>query len=112
MIPPAAPEVPGLDVAAGYRPAGAGDEVGGDFYDIFPVAAGDWVVILGDVSGKSLLHLQCHFGMDSLSLAHAGATVVAAMILPKKAEHGGRVGTPGPSSKRAVRAEGQHPTGG
>jgi sigma-B regulation protein RsbU (phosphoserine phosphatase) len=54
LIPPAPPEVPGLDVAAGYRPAGAGDEVGGDFYDIFPVAAGDWVVVLGDVSGKGV----------------------------------------------------------
>lgn len=30
---------------------------------------------LGDVSGKSLLHLQCHFGMDTLSLARLGATV-------------------------------------
>jgi SAM-dependent methyltransferase len=30
---------------------------------------------LGDVSGKSLLHLQCHFGMDTLSWARRGATV-------------------------------------
>ncbi len=30
---------------------------------------------LGSVSGKSLLHLQCHFGLDSLSLARAGARV-------------------------------------
>lgn len=30
---------------------------------------------LGDVSGKSLLHLQCHFGQDSLSWAHRGARV-------------------------------------
>ncbi len=28
---------------------------------------------LGDVSGKSLLHLQCHFGQDTLSLARMGA---------------------------------------
>jgi len=28
---------------------------------------------LGDVKGKSLLHLQCHFGMDSLSWARLGA---------------------------------------
>ena len=27
---------------------------------------------LGDVSGKSLLHLQCHFGMDTLSWARLG----------------------------------------
>ncbi|MGZ3845575.1 MAG: class I SAM-dependent methyltransferase [Flavisolibacter sp.] len=30
---------------------------------------------LGDVRGKKILHLQCHFGMDSLSLARMGADV-------------------------------------
>jgi SAM-dependent methyltransferase len=30
---------------------------------------------LGDINGRSLLHLQCHFGMDTLSLARCGATV-------------------------------------
>jgi len=30
---------------------------------------------LGDLQGKSLLHLQCHFGMDTLSLARLGAKV-------------------------------------
>ncbi len=31
--------------------------------------------LLGDLKGKSLLHLQCHFGMDTLSLARLGARV-------------------------------------
>jgi 2-polyprenyl-3-methyl-5-hydroxy-6-metoxy-1,4-benzoquinol methylase len=31
--------------------------------------------ILPDLNGKSLLHLQCHFGMDTLSLARMGARV-------------------------------------
>lgn len=30
---------------------------------------------IGDISGKSLLHLQCHFGMDTLALARLGANV-------------------------------------
>ena len=30
---------------------------------------------LGEVKGKKILHLQCHFGMDSLSLARLGARV-------------------------------------
>lgn len=30
---------------------------------------------LGDVTGKTLLHLQCHFGLDTLSWAREGATV-------------------------------------
>ena len=31
--------------------------------------------LLGDVNGKKILHLQCHFGQDSLSLARLGAKV-------------------------------------
>jgi len=31
---------------------------------------------LGEVKGKSILHLQCHFGMDTLSLARLGADVI------------------------------------
>jgi phosphoserine phosphatase RsbU/P len=54
LIPPATPTVPGLDVAAEYRPAGDGTEVGGDFYDIFQVGDGDWVVVVGDVAGKGV----------------------------------------------------------
>jgi SAM-dependent methyltransferase len=33
---------------------------------------------LGDVEGKSLLHMQCHFGMDTLSWARLGANVTGA----------------------------------
>ena len=29
--------------------------------------------LLGDVKGKSILHLQCHFGQDTISLARLGA---------------------------------------
>ena len=52
LIPPEPPEILGLDVAAEYRPAGNGDEVGGDFYDIFEIGAGDWALAIGDVCGK------------------------------------------------------------
>ena len=40
LIPPAEPKIPGLDLAAAYHPAGHGAEVGGDFYDVFPVGDG------------------------------------------------------------------------
>ncbi len=39
--------------------------------------------LLGDVSGKSLLHLQCHFGLDSLSLARLGAEVTGVDLSPQ-----------------------------
>jgi sigma-B regulation protein RsbU (phosphoserine phosphatase) len=54
LLPPALPEVPGLDLGAVYRPAGRGDEVGGDFYDVFPTGPGDWTVVIGDVVGKGV----------------------------------------------------------
>jgi len=51
------------------------------FYDLEGFKAGQSslkpieVEELGDVAGKSLLHLQCHFGMDTLSWARRGARV-------------------------------------
>ena len=38
---------------------------------------------VGDVRGKTLLHLQCHFGIDTLSWARLGATVTGADFSPK-----------------------------
>jgi ketosteroid isomerase-like protein len=38
-------------VAATYRPAGAENEIGGDFYDAFRIAGG-WMVVIGDVTGR------------------------------------------------------------
>jgi PAS domain S-box-containing protein len=52
LLPAALPRIPGLDVAARYRAAGDQNEVGGDFYDVFPSEPGAWTAIIGDVSGK------------------------------------------------------------
>jgi SAM-dependent methyltransferase len=38
---------------------------------------------LGDVSGKSLLHLQCHFGLDTLAWARRGALVTGVDLSEK-----------------------------
>lgn len=52
-----------------------------DFYDMRGFLAGNTSLnpieleMLGDISGKSILHLQCHFGQDTLSLARMGAKV-------------------------------------
>ncbi len=54
LIPPEPPTIPGLAVSAAYRPAGNGEEVGGDFYDVFQIGEDDWVVTLGDVCGKGV----------------------------------------------------------
>ncbi|MBA2529359.1 MAG: SpoIIE family protein phosphatase [Euzebyales bacterium] len=52
LLPPHLPDVPGMDVAAGYRPAAIGAMVGGDFYDVFSLPDGAWGVVIGDVQGK------------------------------------------------------------
>jgi SAM-dependent methyltransferase len=41
---------------------------------------------LGDVAGKSLLHLQCHFGMDTLAWARRGALVTGVDLSEKSVE--------------------------
>ena len=51
LLPPPLPHIPGWSIAASYRPAGAENEVGGDFYDAFP-AAGGWMLVVGDVTGR------------------------------------------------------------
>jgi SAM-dependent methyltransferase len=54
---------------------------GSAFYDVAGFKAGRLTLLsiergeLGDVRGKSLLHLQCHFGLDTLSWARLGARV-------------------------------------
>jgi len=55
--------------------------VASDFYEMDAFKAGKSSLmdielgLLGDVKGKRILHLQCHFGQDSLSLARMGAKV-------------------------------------
>jgi 2-polyprenyl-3-methyl-5-hydroxy-6-metoxy-1,4-benzoquinol methylase len=55
-----------------------------DFYDMKSFVQGQSSLndielnLLGDVKGKSILHLQCHFGQDSISLARMGAEVTGA----------------------------------
>ncbi len=38
---------------------------------------------VGDVQGKSLLHLQCHFGLDTLAWAREGAVVTGVDFSPE-----------------------------
>ncbi len=51
LLPSPLPHIPGWSVAATYRPSGAHNEVGGDFYDVFKVPGG-WMLAIGDVTGR------------------------------------------------------------
>lgn len=79
-----------------------GFHIKSDFYNIENFLNGESSLnkieldLLGDISGKKILHLQCHFGQDSISLARLGAKVTGvdfsdkaidqANILSKKAQ--------------------------
>jgi PAS domain S-box-containing protein len=52
LMPDRLPDIPGVDLAARYRAAGEGNEVGGDFYDIFRTGGDTWGIAIGDVRGK------------------------------------------------------------
>lgn len=63
-----------------------------DFYDLQGFLAGKSSLqetelsLLGDLREKRILHLQCHFGQDSISLARMGASVVGADLSDKAIE--------------------------
>ena len=52
LLPPRLPDIPGLQVAAGFAAGGTGSEILGDFYDVFPSVRGSWGMVVGDVCGK------------------------------------------------------------
>ncbi|HEY4452222.1 MAG TPA: PP2C family protein-serine/threonine phosphatase [Solirubrobacteraceae bacterium] len=51
LMPAVLPVIPGLELASYFRPMGAGEEVGGDFYDAFGDRESCWLIV-GDVCGK------------------------------------------------------------
>lgn len=63
-----------------------------EFYDVKGFLKGNSSLntfeleLLGDIKGKSILHLQCHFGQDTLSLARMGANVTGVDLSDKAIE--------------------------
>ncbi|MDP9389757.1 MAG: serine/threonine-protein phosphatase, partial [Actinomycetota bacterium] len=55
LLPPALPCIEGIRLAARYHPVRGGGEVGGDFYDVFPLGDGRWGAVIGDVCGSGAL---------------------------------------------------------
>ncbi|GAA2512326.1 MULTISPECIES: SpoIIE family protein phosphatase [Actinomycetes] len=51
LLPPGTPHIDGVEVEVIYRAAGEGNEVGGDFYDLFPIGNGAYGFAIGDVCG-------------------------------------------------------------
>jgi PAS domain S-box-containing protein len=73
LLPDVLPEVPGVELAAMFRPGSAEADVGGDWYDVFLLPDGRVVLVVGDVMGKGV---EAAAGMGRLrsalrALAHA-----------------------------------------
>ena len=131
LQPRALPEIPGVDIAARFRPAGDHNEVGGDFYEVFRSGDGVWTAIVGDVSGKgaeaaavtslarhtlrtsSLLHDDPHVNLELLNrvmydeaAANRFCTVVYARLCPAPDGLDVRLSNGGHPAPLVVRADG------
>ena len=51
LLPPVLKTIPGVEIASAHLTPTTGQEVGGDFYDVYPTPGG-WGVAIGDVCGK------------------------------------------------------------
>jgi sigma-B regulation protein RsbU (phosphoserine phosphatase) len=51
LLPSHLPVIPGVELAARYRPGGGAGLVGGDTYDVTPLPDGRWMVLIADVCG-------------------------------------------------------------
>lgn len=87
LLPPVLPKPDGIDFGARYDPAGEGNDVGGDFYDVFSLSGDTWGLAIGDVCGKGA-HAAAITGMarDVLRLLiRDGASPGAALMRLNKA---------------------------
>lgn len=82
LLPARLPQVDGLGLAARYRPALAGTQVGGDWYDAFLLPDGRVAASLGDVMGKGLVAAagmgRVRTAVRALALADPDPTAVLA----------------------------------
>lgn len=70
VLPPAVPSIPGMEVATAYRPAA--EDVGGDFYDLWPLGEKTWGFAVGDV---------CGIGADAATFTSLARATLRAMSI-------------------------------
>jgi PAS domain S-box-containing protein len=84
LLPPHLPAIPGLELAARYRPAGEGNEVGGDFYDVFATGEDHWAVVIGDVCGKgaeaAALTALMRYTLRAAAVEHDGPSEILGQL--------------------------------
>lgn len=81
LVPAALPVIPGLELAARYRPGKA--SVGGDWYDVFPLPSRQVGIVMGDVAGHGLSAAVVMGRMRSALRAYALESGDPAVVLDK-----------------------------
>jgi PAS domain S-box-containing protein len=71
LLPQSLPDLPGLSLAAHFRAGGHGIEVGGDWYDVIPLAGGRVGLVVGDVAGRGVAAAARMGQLRSVARAYA-----------------------------------------
>ena len=130
LLPPMLSPPAGVDAAAYYHPASV-HEVGGDFYDLFPLSERRWGLFLGDVCGKGpsaavitsltryTLRAAAVYDADPVTVLHnldtvlqqrrdaaetSFCTAIFGLLAPIRRRLRHRAGQRGPSARTAVDA--------
>jgi PAS domain S-box-containing protein len=85
VLPDSLPKIPGLDLAVRYLPGTAGVDVGGDWYDAFPLDGGRVGLVIGDVVGHNIGSASVMGQMRQLLRAYAVDTTQPADVLQRTA---------------------------
>ena len=84
---------------------------GSEFYDVDSFIKGKdslnpiEVDLLGDITGKKILHLQCHFGQDTISLARRGALATGIDFSEKALEKAVQLNEAAGTDARFIRSD-------
>ena len=81
LLPKSLPEIPGLSLASRYLPGGAGENVGGDWYDVLMLPNDRVGLVLGDVVGRGVRAAsemgQARMAFRAYAMEHEEPSVVA-----------------------------------
>jgi PAS domain S-box-containing protein len=83
VLPGELPDIDGLDLAVRYLPGTYGVEVGGDWYDAFPLADGRIGLAIGDVVGHGIASASVMGQVRNLLRAYAVQTADPAAVLDR-----------------------------
>ncbi|OII66197.1 PAS sensor protein [Streptomyces sp. CC53] len=81
LLPRRPPPRPGLEIAYRYQPAGAADEVGGDWFDVIPLSGRRTALVVGDVMGSGVAAAATMGQLRTTTRALAGLDLDPAELL-------------------------------